>query len=348
MEHARESSSLLSILDEFGVRVASIERWESAVLGLPDEVEFYKNKSSQIYTVVSTLYSADGIGAKHTDHLFDNWTEVSDRRYLVVANQINLRTMTAYRNRKIDYIDLAGNALVRFGDVYVDVRGRSLKTTRAAAETRHAPVNLFSARRAQVTFALITWPELLTLPIKFTSEAAGVSIGIAFQTIKLLRESGYLLDDMNPYLVRKNELIDRWTEAFMSGLRNKLTLAKYRGERLEVLGGNAETPWFISGECAVPSLVRPTTLTIYVQRLDPALLAANRWRRDGDPNISVRQKFWTEPQQLLRRDHGLEFQAVEYKAPALLIYADLMASGDGRQREAAQSFRKAMHELSED
>ena len=348
MNYARESDSLLSILDDFGIRVSSIEKWASATNGIPDEVELRKNKSSQSYTVISTLYAPDGIGPAHPDELIAKSAEAGDRRVLVVADRINLRTMTAYRNRKIDYVDLAGNALIRFGDVYVDVRGRSLASKKTANESRHAPTNLFSARRAQVTFALIVWPELLTLPLRYTSEAAGVSIGIAFQTIQLLRESGYLLDEVNPYIARKTELIDRWADAFATGLRNKLTLARYRGEHLDVLSGDSKTQWFISGECAVRSLVRPTTLTIYVNELEPALIAANRWRRDGQPNIEVRQKFWKNPRQILHEDRGLGFQDLDHEAPALLIYADLMASGDGRQREAAQSFRNSNHELIED
>jgi hypothetical protein len=347
MDYAEESGSLLSILDDFGIRVSSIERWESVIRGTPDDVELSRNNSSQLYTVISTLNAMDGIGQTRTDDLVDRSTELGDRRHLVVADRINVRTMTTYRNRKIDYVDLAGNALIRFGDVYVDVRGRNLAARKTTNESRHAPTNLFSARRAQVTFALIVWPELLTLPIRYTSEAAGVSIGIAFQTIQLLRHRGYLLDEMNPYIVRKSELIDRWTDAFATGLRNKLAIAAYRGEHLDVLSGGSEAQWFISGESAVRSLVRPTTLTIYVNGLDSALIAANRWRRDGQPNIDVRQKFWKDPRQILHEDRGLEFQDLEHEAPALLVYADLMASGDGRQREAAQSFRNSNHELGE-
>jgi hypothetical protein len=348
MDHAKESDSLLSILDEFGIRVSSSERWESATSGFPSDVELSRNTSSQLYTVLSTLHANDGLSQTRPDELIEKFAPVGDRRYLVLADRINLRTMTAYRNRKVDYIDLAGNALITFGDVYVDVRGRTSSINKPTSESRRAPTNLFSARRAQVTFALIVWPELLTLPIRYTSEAAGVSIGIAYQTLQLLRQSGYVLNEMNPYIVRKGELIDRWTDAFATGLRNKLALAAYRGEHLDVLSGDSEAQWFISGECAVRSLIRPTTLTIYVDGLETALIAANRWRRDGQPNIEVRKKFWRDPRQIHYEDRGLEFRDLGHEAPALLVYADLMASGDGRQREAARSFRNSNHGLSDD
>lgn len=343
MQHDRASSILLSILGRFGIRVTPVEAWESATGGIPSVVELRRNSSSQLYTVVSNLYGRDGL--VRLDGAIDSSGEPSEQRLLVVSDRINARTMTAYRNRKIDYVDLAGNALIGFGDVYVEVQGRSLTSMRMTTEARRAPVNLFSARRAQVTFALLAWPELLTLPIRYTGAAAGVSIGTAYHTIEILRESGYLTDEMNPRFVRKDELVDRWTDAFATGLRKKLMLAEFRAEHFDVLSGDSETRWSLSGEAAVRSLLRPTTLTIYLDHLEPTLIAANRWRRDGQPNVDVRKKFWKEPRQILHEDRGLEFREWEREAPALLVYADLMASGDGRQREAAQSFRNSHHEL---
>lgn len=339
------SNTLLSILDEFGISVTPVELWEPATTGITAEVTLRRSNSSQTYTVLSALYKPDGLGLARMDQLIDTSRDANEHRLLLVADRLNARTMTAYRGRKIDYVDLAGNALIRFGDVYIDVQGRSQSTAKAPSETRHAPVNLFSARRAQVIFALIVWPELFTLPIRYTSEAAGVSIGIAFQTTQLLKESGYVIGESNPYLVRKSELIDRWTDAFATGLRNKLVIAKYRGEHLDVLGSDSGARWFVSGECAVRSLLRPTTLTIYVEELEPEFIAANRWRRDDQPNIEVRKKFWKDPRQILHEDRSLEFLGFETEAPALLIYADLMTSGDGRQREAAKTFRNSHHEL---
>ena len=344
MHHESDPNKFLSVLGEFGVSMTPIEHWERATSPVPSEVTLFRSKASQKYTVLSSL-TADGYGHARVDHGVDTSHHARGQRLLLLADRLNLRTMTACRNRDIDYVDLAGNALLRFSDVYIDVQGRSLNRAKTNSEARRAPVNLFSTRRAQVIFVLIVWPELFTLPLRYTSEAAGVSIGSAFQTIRILKESGYMIGEANPSLVRKNELIDRWTDAFATGLRNKLVLAKYRGEHLDVVGSGSGARWFVSGERAVGWLLRPTTLTIYVEDLKPDLIAANRWRRDGHPNIEVRKKFWKDPRQIIHENRNLEFREIEPEAPALLIYADLMASGDGRQREAAQSFRNSRHEL---
>ena len=334
---------LLSILEDFGISVTPINTWESAIEGYAGEVKLRRGRSAQLYTVLPP------IAVPRDSDVLDQIREASrqsvDQRFLMTGEKLNARTMSAYRSGGIDYLDLAGNAFIRFGDVYVDVQGRSLDSRRAVNESRHAPVNLFSARRSQVTFALLVWPELFDLPIRITSEAAGVSIGLAFQTSQLLRESGYIVGDASPRLVRRSDLIDKWTDAYTNGPRRKLVLGRYRGDKPDVRSIDPAGSFLISGECAVPSLLRPTTLTLYASELDPRLISAHRWRRDGQPNIEILKKFWKDPRQILHEQRDLDHDSVERRVPLLLVYADLMASGDGRQREAAVSFRNEHHEL---
>ncbi|WP_461514907.1 type IV toxin-antitoxin system AbiEi family antitoxin [Rathayibacter agropyri] len=70
----------------------------------------------------------------------------------------------------------------------------------------------------------------------------------------------------------------------------------------------------------------------------PPFARLNGWRSDRDPNILVRQVFWSDPGQQPGR------QAIQ-KAPPLLVYADLLAAGEGRQRDAARSMREVNPDL---
>lgn len=337
MQHVTMAEKLLSVLDGYGIRVSPREKWIHTIASIPTEITLNRGESSQTYTALyPRLESGGGL---LIDLVSEKLRPENGERLLAVADRLNARTMTAYRNRGIDYIDLAGNALIQFDNVYVDVQGRTLETP-ASTGTRLAPVNLFSPRRAQVIFALLVWPKLLSLPIKHTSEVAGVSMGMAFEAIQLLKESGYVMGENTPRLARKTELIDRWADAYGTGLRNKLILGRYRADNVDAFILNTNEQWLVSGEAAVGSLLRPTTLTIYVDELDPKLIFENRWRRDGQPNIEVRKKFWKNIGQILHAHNGSNFRGPEGKVPPLLIYADLIASGDGRQREAAQQFRK--------
>lgn len=328
-----DTASLLEILDEFGLRVTPERQLEQALLGVPTELTLSRGKSTQTYFVLAPHNS------KNTRTQLDS-LEAIGARLLFIADRANARTMVAYRNRGIDYIDLAGNALVRFGDVYIDVRGRSGNALgRGIDATRKSSVNLFSARRAQVIFSLMVWPELFTLPLRYTSEAAGVSMGLAYESLQLLRQTGYVIGDAEPELIRRDELINRWTGAFSTGLLPKLVLGSFRAENLEPVGFDADPSEIVSGESAVSTLIRPTTLTIYVDRLEPRTVALNRWRADDRPNVEVRKRFWKDPRQILHEDRGLPTAGLKLRVPDLLVYADLMASGNPRQREAAEALR---------
>jgi hypothetical protein len=142
----------------------------------------------------------------------------------------------------------------------------------------------------------------------------------------LLAEAGYEADQGRP---EQTQLLDLWAAAFPTGLAAKLTLAGFHGdiEKLVSLG-----MMFVSGEKAAEDLLRPATLTLYVEQLDPRLPIVNRWRADGRPNIVIRRKFWHSPD----GDESREGLAV---APWPLVYADLLASDDSRVRGAATEWK---------
>jgi hypothetical protein len=249
------------------------------------------------------------------------------RLVFVYSNFVNAKSGDAFRRAGVQYLDAAGNAWIDFGDVLIDVRGRP-RRLEAAPRTRAAG-NLFSAARAQVVFALLAWPHLWRAPQRQISAAAGVSVGQVNDTLNLLRDSGYGVDDVRP---GAGELLDLWAAAFPTGLAHRLTLATYRGEigeaQIEAAG-----EVYVSGEAAATELLRPASLTIYVVDLDPHLPVANRWRSDGESNIVVRRKFWTAP-----GGAGAE-RAVSGAAPWPLVYADLLASDDLRARGAAEAWK---------
>lgn len=75
---------------------------------------------------------------------------------------------------------------------------------------------------------------------------------------------------------------------------------------------------FLGGENAVPDLLRPERLTVYVDDLDPMLPVGNRWRSDGLPNITVRRAFWHSPGGPEKSGGSEDLPA----APWPMVYAD--------------------------
>lgn len=198
---------------------------------------------------------------------------------LVFTTFVAPKSAENFRRAGVQYLDTAGNARIEVGDVLVDVRGqrRPIGTDKPARTTAG---NLFSTSRARVTFVLLAWPQLWKAPQRELAHAAGVSLGQAHNTLTLLTEAAYAPGRSRP---GHSELLDLWAAAFPTGLAKKLTLATYRGDIDTVKKVHADDLVFLSGECAVADMLRPATLTLYVDELDPRLPVVNRWRSDGPP-----------------------------------------------------------------
>lgn len=248
------------------------------------------------------------------------------RAPFVLTTYVASKTVDAFRRAGIQYLDRAGNAWIEFADVLIDVRGRP----RPVAEGRARPVagNLFSSGRAQVVFALLAWPALWDAPQRDLARAAGVSVGQANNTLKLLKQAGYTANGARP---GQADLLDLWAAAYPTGLAHRITLAHYASDKPVQRKTLASAS--VSGAAAVPDLVRSLTAVLYVDELDPRLPIVNRWRSDGTPNIAVRHRFWVPPQPHTRNDD-------RDVAPWPLVYADLLASDDPRERTAAQASRE--------
>lgn len=255
---------------------------------------------------------------------------------LVIGSRIPPRLVASIRRNGDWYVDSLGNAFISAPGIRVDIRGqRPPATPTRAARSK----NLFSPRRAQVVFCLLTWPELLTAPVRTVARAAGVSPAIANQTGQALREEGYGYPGAKR-LERYDDLLDRWADAFPLGLGRDLVLGQFAGETDPHAWVESGIPVYLSGESAVPK-IRGTTLTMYVPKISVPAVIGSRWRAlrvDEEPEIIVRRTFWEAPDPMSRAERGANI------APEILIYADLLSSRDPRQREVALTMREELRE----
>ena len=252
---------------------------------------------------------------------------------LVYARSITERAAEVLRERGIDYIDAAGNAHIAWDDVLIDVRGR-----RKAVERREAPSargsKAFGRAGLRVGFVLLGWPDLAGEPLRRLAGASGVSLGTAKAVIDDLSNAGYLYDVRGDRrLARAGELLSRWSEAYSTTLSPSLFLAGYSVEDMSWWSSAkeelAESSAQLGGEAAASLIDQhliPATLTLYVDEVPNALVRKRRMMRAENGNVHFRRRFWR----------------VEDEArvvPSVLTYADLLASGDPRQREHADRIR---------
>ncbi|MEU8607727.1 type IV toxin-antitoxin system AbiEi family antitoxin [Actinoplanes sp. NPDC048791] len=335
-------------------RLLGVARERLLEFGITLDVESGEPQADADIDAVVTL-SRDGQGQQYRVELKESMTLSALMRgrgavgpsrespfpLLVIGDRISQRSAAAFRDAGIQFVDRLGNASIRFASVLIEVQGRTDSVSQRS-EAPHDPVarqpaNIFSSRRAQVIFALLTWPELATAKIRGIAEAAGVSVGQVHETVRQLQETGFIVP-VSKRLDRVEELLELWTAAYPTGLGRRLEIAKFHGDPARPVSGlRADQPCYLSSESARGSgVLRPATLTVYLDDLGPRLPALNRWDASPDrpANIFVRRKFWASP-------HADEEKPVPegQNAPWPLVYADLLSTRDARLSEVARNWR---------
>ncbi|NBH07389.1 hypothetical protein GTY80_29645 [Amycolatopsis sp. SID8362] len=254
---------------------------------------------------------------------------------LLVTPYVSEPVAERLRARGIDYVDTAGNAHLAWDDVLVDVRGRR---NPAVPRSRTSPngAGAFGRAGLRVVFILLCRPEMAAQPYRVLAGASGVSLGTVKTVVDELAGAGYLYEGAGDRrLARGGELLDRWAEAYSITLNATLSLGEFSVDDLswwpdseaEMRAQGIQ----MGGEAAaslIDSHLRPASLTLYVEQLPARLIGRHRMARaEGRGNVHIRKRFWHVP--------GTE----SWLVPSPLIYADLLASGDPRQREHGDRIR---------
>ena len=323
-------------LREFGI-APQVER-QDPIAGIDAIITLSRDGQSQRYVAEARTPTTLGSAFRRKHDQFGGEPDP----LLIIGHRVSRRSADAFRAAGIQFVDALGNAFIAFGSVLIDVQGRTESGTATSDTYRHTdqpprPTNIFSSRRSQVILALLTWLELRHATVREVATAAGVSVGQAHDTLNRLQQAGFLMPGSRR-LEQADQVLDLWTAAYSTGLGPRLELARYHGDPSRPISGvTPERPVYRSSESAKGSgVVRPATLTVYLDRPDPKFPILNRWdaNPDREPNIFVRQKFWTSP-----RAAEEAFSPDGQNAPWPLVYADLLAARDARLHEVAQNWR---------
>lgn len=266
---------------------------------------------------------------------------VSHENTLVVARHISDSAGKILRDRGIDYADAAGNMHLEWERLFIHVQGMKpadvSRTPRLPGGTQS---RIFSKSGLRVVFALLAWPDLASAPLRELAAISDTSLGTTHKVVDEMSAAGFLYGARGARgVTRGRDLLTRWTENYVTSLNETLDRGRYVVDdpqwwRSEV----SDLPSFgvlLGGEAAASVLdpyLRPATTTLYVATSPAPLLAKLHARRATDDGVSVfvRDQFWRAP---VGDDGGP-------LVPTVLIYADLVASGDPRQREAAERLRE--------
>jgi hypothetical protein len=249
---------------------------------------------------------------------------------LLVTDYVNPELAEMMRNQGIPFIDAAGNAFINTTPLYIFVKGEKPNTVVTAEPVKR----LFKPGGLKLIFALLNNPGMEKATYRDMAKAANVALGTVDFVITELKELGFLIDmaKKGRQLLKTEQLLRRWVEAYPENLKPKLVQEKFRTNVRHWWKDirPADFGLFWGGEIAAAELtgyLKPERYTVYTDQLPGKLKYKFKFQKDPNGNIEVLTPFWTFGWELA--ENGF--------VPPLLIYADLMATGDTRAIEAAET-----------
>ena len=239
----------------------------------------------------------------------------------------------------IPFLDIAGNVYLRTPNYFIYVTGRK----RPEELTPQGHNRAFRAAGLKVIFTLLTLQGQLKAPTREIAYNAGVANGTVGNILKDLEQLGFIYRSKTKGLVLENKdrLIDNWVEAYPRELRPQLKAQRFHILHPDWWKGFTYDRWeknqmWLGGEPAAEVLtkyLRPEKITVY-GRPDFKKLAkiVVQPMRDAKGNFELLEPFWKFETEKLDETHRV--------CPPLLIYADLVATGDARNIEVANMIRE--------
>lgn len=255
---------------------------------------------------------------------------------LLVTRYVTPPMAERLKQLDVPFLDTAGNAYVRTPKTLIYVAGRKPHHPIMAERT----VRAFRPTGLKVIFALLCVPELTRAPYRMIADEAGVALGTVGWTFYDLRRLGYFppTRPKGGLIEKRDQLIDAWVEAYPQQLRPRLRPRRFRVKEFDWWKTEELTrlDMWLGQEPAAALLtqhLRPEIITVYGDTHLETLARKIHPIKDDHGNLEVLQKFWN----FKPATEGVEDYPL---VPPLLIYADLVATGDARNLEAAKIIRE--------
>jgi hypothetical protein len=264
-------------------------------------------------------YQLDGFIRKAREH----------KPLLVVAEQIYPGMKELLRENNIGYLDGAGNIYLQTGDQLIWIEGQKAVKQKETVTNR-----AFTRAGLQAVFYLLQHPEAINDPYRQLADRTGTALGNIRHILDGLKTAGYILplDKKQVRLIKKKALQDRWIEGYRETLKPALHLGNFRlqdpnlfYDRDSLIGKVEGAVW--GGEPAAEILthhLQPGILTLYTPLTANTIMREWKLIPDIKGNIRIYRKFWKETDW----DN-------QHITPPLMIYADLVVTGDPRNLETA-------------
>lgn len=254
---------------------------------------------------------------------------IKGKQVLLLTNYVNPELANVLKENGIPFIDAAGNAFIKEFPLYVFIKGNKPGGEFKGNHTKR----LFKPSGLRVIFTLLNQPGAENHAYRGIATEAGVALGTVGWVVYDLKDTGFMVDlgKKGRRLINKADLLRRWVEAYPEQLRPKLIQGTFRADARNWWKNitPAEFGAFWGGEIAATELteyLKPEHFVVYADQAPGKLIFKFRLQKDPHGNVEILKRFWNFNWETAER--GI--------VPHLLVYADLMATGDARNIEAAE------------
>lgn len=323
----KEKEILQIALDAFK-KIAHIEADIEEPIGLNQRADYVLNmamagKEMRYLVEVKATVAKPGLA------LLQMQKEKYARNFLLVTRYVNPNIAEELKTRGLEFIDTAGNAYINQPPVLIYVKGNK------PPDEMKQPLktDVFKPTGLKVIYAFLCNPGLENKPYRDIAVQADVALGTVVGLMGDLKDRGFLLDmgKKGNKIMQREALLQRWVETYPERLKPKLEMGRFQGE-LDWWNFPKQIPeialW--GGEVAANRLtqyLKPQMATVYTTERDlNKFLLQNKLKKDPQGNVEILKKFWGP---------GNNFQREEMVHP-ILVYADLIATGNERNKETAR------------
>jgi hypothetical protein len=336
-EHAILLRALEALHRTTGITGQVIERGQIMAQGLRADARLEVEANGQRYPYLAEIKRVDRFAilgdikrqcARYGDQL------------LLVAPRVTAEAAEKCRELDLQFIDTLGNAYLRGPGLLVLVKGQ--RPIAGEDQQLAAPPEgnrAGTATNLRVFFVLLCKPRLLNAPYRAINQAAGVALGTIGWVFFDLNARGYITGGKGKgdrVLLERQRLVQEWVTNYPIKLRPKLNPRRFRAPKadwwkeMDITRYGAQWGAEVAAE-KLTAYLRPHALTIYLhkehgQKNLTRLVAQNKLRADPQGDIEILDAFWDFEDE----------KPMPETVPPLLAYADLIATLDPRNLEAAK------------
>lgn len=254
-----------------------------------------------------------------------NLKELTDKPLIVAASYVSPEMFDSLPQEDISVVESSGNCKIVASPLFINISGQK------GIQKKEPKGKAFNEAGLKVIFYFLLDDGNINKPYRQIKEDTGVSLGTIKNVVEELSNGQYVITtSKGRFLKNKKELLDTWQTYYNQNLKPKLKV-----KEMEFVDVESRKEWekivLPDGACwsgeggafLTDHYLMPEQFDIYTEVPSVKLMMTKKMRFEENGSINVYQKFWK----------GYENNKV---APKILIYADLMGSGNSRCIETAQ------------